>query len=61
MVNNCTNNPLTNVAWWSDRHGSTHQYWHGDHSGDTQGCYCHLENNECLNHHVKVRVNRWRF
>ena len=30
VVNNCSVNQLTDMAWWLDRNGDKHEYWHGD-------------------------------
>ena len=47
IKNNCTNNGLTNIAWWTDRNGDEHQYWHGEFTDDTQGCACSMEGDNC--------------
>ena len=47
VLNNCTGNALTHTSWWVDRTGATREYWHGDHSDGTVGCYCYLEGGGC--------------
>jgi len=47
ILNNCTNNPLSHVAWWIDRHGQVQEYWDGDHETGFIGCYCSLHGNGC--------------
>ena len=56
IVLNCTNNRVTDFAWWTDRKGTTHKYWHGDYNTDTEGCYCSLEGNGCINTHNEVTL-----
>jgi len=47
IINNCTNNPLSHLSWWLDRHGNIQEYWHGNHNSGTAGCRCSLENYGC--------------
>jgi len=47
VVNNCTNNILSDVAWWTDRAGNDIQYWDGDHPIGTEGCKCSLDGTGC--------------
>jgi len=51
IVNNCTNNPLTNTSWWVDRNNETHEYWHGSYDDNTAGCFCSLEGDGCSHEH----------
>merc|ERR1712184_90419 len=43
VENNCTENSLTNFAWWTDRSGNEINYWDGDHPVGTKGCKCSLD------------------
>jgi len=47
VVNNCTNNFLSDVAWWTDRAGNDIKYWDGDHPIGTEGCKCSLDGTGC--------------
>lgn len=56
ITNNCTNSKLTGMAWWGDRNGENHTYWHGNAVKKSfSGCSCSIESNDCDNHHFKVR------
>ena len=48
VLNNCTHNGLTGLAWWSDRFGNKREYWHGSYSDDTVGCFCSLDAEGCV-------------
>ena len=42
----CSTNPLTNYAFWNDRHGREIAYWNGDNDVNATGCAC-FEDNSC--------------
>ena len=58
IINNCTNNHLTGIAWWVDKNGDNHEYWHGSYDQSStehkQGCYCSLEGDGCSHENLKV-------
>jgi len=47
VINNCTNNVLSDMAWWTDRNGNKVEYWDGDHPLGTEGCKCSLDGSGC--------------
>ena len=47
IVNNCTGNTLTNMAWWEDKSGNKIEYWDGNHPIGTEGCKCSLDGTGC--------------
>jgi len=47
IVNTCTNNMLSDVAWWTDRAGNKIEYWDGTHPIGTKGCKCSLDVTGC--------------
>ena len=47
IVNNCTGNALSHLAWWTDRNGNRIEYWDGSHSSATEGCKCSLDGFRC--------------
>ena len=48
ILHNCTNNDLTGLAWWMDRSGKKREYWDGAYNDNTQGCYCSLHGEGCV-------------
>ena len=58
IVNNCTNNGLSNVAWWYDMSYKKHEYWHGDGSTE-KGCYCSIDGNGCHENYAGVKVDSY--
>ena len=46
----CSTNPLTNFAFWNDRHGREVAYWNGDKDVTATGCAC-SEDNSCIKLH----------
>ena len=47
VINNCTNNGLSHLGWWTDRNGNQIEYWDGDHPIGTEGCKCSLDGIGC--------------
>ena len=43
IINNCTGNVLSQMAWWNDRNGNKIEYWDGNHPTGTEGCKCSLD------------------
>jgi len=52
IQNNCSNNALTDFAYWTDRNGIDQEYWNGDKSTGEQGCICY-ETDSCDDFHHK--------
>ena len=56
IINNCTNNILSHMSWWTDRNGNKLEYWDGNHPIGTEGCKCSLEGSGCdINQKVPIR------
>ena len=47
IINDCTNNPMSDFSWWTDRNGNKMEYWDGNHPMGTKGCKCSLDGSGC--------------
>ena len=58
MVNNCSNNILSDFGWWTDRDGNQIKYWDGNHPIGTEGCKCSLDGTGCTLNNLGQEVCR---